>query len=79
MPEPSLTYARVEEVKDHWDSWLRCKSCGCTWSPRPGPQGHLPLYWFRCRNGCNADVPAPRRISWAPSKDFGGSGLQHWG
>ena len=47
--------AGVEVISQH-NVWLRCKQCGQAWSPNLGREGRLPRGYWRCPNGCNADL-----------------------
>jgi hypothetical protein len=33
---------------------LESVKCGRRWTPKPGTNGNLPRYYWRCPQGCNA-------------------------
>lgn len=50
------------EILDPARIWLRCKTCGATWSPKPGKRGRLPNGWWKCpKDPTHTTLPKPEQ------------------
>lgn len=70
MSSPSLRKAHIDHFRGLQEitsglyraygnyGWYRCQQCGQVWSPNSPAGGRLPRGWWKCPNGCNADVKA---------------------
>jgi hypothetical protein len=59
MSSPLLQMLGIEEIGTEAMSGLRCKQCGEVWGPSYVlPSGRLQRGWWKCPNGCNADISA---------------------
>lgn len=57
MSSPLLEMLGIEEIGAKAGSRLRCKQCGQVWVPSYLiPSNRLRKGWWRCPNGCNADI-----------------------
>ena len=64
MPSPSLKRARITRVSSRYEQpRYRCNDCGAWWLTLTRPDGPPYRYrgWWRCINGCNADVSTTGR------------------